>query len=288
MKKISVILSAEHGIDDCQFLDFYENQQDRGIIEIIIVDGGPNFIDQSNGIIRHIQGSSSNIQSLIATGLPYAQGEWIFISEDHCRPLEGIFDGYQLEIANHPEIDLFGGLVENLTSTGLWSTAIFLTGLGAHWVSAPTLPQSPTNANMMIRAAAILSEEMVVDGGLLNFTIPRLIAAQKYALCPAAVVDHVLPLSPKDAISFQFHVSTDVVSVNRALWSNPLTFRRFLGDGLNLLRKGVFDPIRIVRLYKGSLLGRMSMAGRLMAIGITGAMAVLHYDVSLVSRRLSR
>ena len=72
MGSISVVVTAPGGIAGCGFLDQLVPPTDAGDVQIVVVDGSVDFIDQSRDGLLHIAAPQANIQAFgkqRATGL---------------------------------------------------------------------------------------------------------------------------------------------------------------------------------------------------------------------------
>ncbi|MFT4912151.1 MAG: hypothetical protein ACI9YM_000725 [Brevundimonas sp.] len=285
MGSISVVVTAPGGIAGCGFLDQLIPPTDAGGVQIVVVDGSPDFIDQSRDGLLHIAAPQADIQGLVTEGLRQAAGDWVIVTEDHCRPLPGLIDSYRKAIDDQPGIDLFSGAVDNLTSTSPWSFALFLSGLGQQWTGAETAPPAPTNANLMVRRSAILAGELTRAGGFLNLTIPRLIAAGRYGHCPAAVVDHILSLDGRAALTFQYHCAVGVITANRET-TPPLPWpARLAQTGRQLVSYVLVGPWRTVRSLRGTPHARGGTGLRLMLLGLAVMVATVTVNLRRPGQR---
>jgi len=288
MEPISVVVTAPNGIADCVYLDDLSEGADGETLQIVVMDGASNYVDQSRRGIRHISAPGCRIHGLIAIGIRNAELEWVLVTEDHCRPLPGFLDAYREAIRAHPGVDLFSGATENLTSTAPWSFANFLVGLPDFWPAVEQNPKNASNANLLIRRSAIRPSELASEGGFLNLTLPRLRASARYAHCVDAVVDHVLPLSREDAISFQFHCAASGRKVRHATSPvRPLPVE-LLRDVFVLGYLSAVKPVQTIARLRGTEHFSVSMAFRIMALGATHGAGLLWADLGDIANSLSR
>lgn len=279
--QFSVVVTAPNGLTACPFLDEFGLEGRGGNVEVLVVHPGSEPIDCNRPGFSLIGAQNPAIQELIAAGLRAARGEWVLVTEDHCRPLPGLLEAYRAATSGNLRVDLFAGVAVNRTSTSPWSEAVFLTGLRGQWAEGGEAIREPSNANMLIRRSALRPEEFRA-GGLLNLAVPRLLAAKRFAACPEAVVDHVLPLSPRQAITFQFHCARDCHDAGLSLRlteSKPMSESR--GPLHTALRIVALDPLRTVRKVPGSLSTKLATLLRLAVLGLVVMTA-------LASARLSR
>jgi hypothetical protein len=278
---ISVVVTAPHGFDDCVYLDELLLAADGKSLEIIVADSSFAETNRSQTGLRHVRAPGVGLYALINEGIHQSAGEWVVVTEDHCRFLPGFIEAYREAIRRHPDVDLFSGSVDNLTSSSPWASAIFVTGLHRYWPELEKPPQNATNANLMVRRSAILASELAVDAGLLNLTVPRLIAAGRYAHCRDAVVDHVLHLSCLEAIKFEFNCAGGAREVVGELHPRPLRpvvlFRDFAHNAL-------FSPLRKARDVSGTSQSGMAATLRLVTLGIAAAAATLAADLKRAMR----
>src|SRR6185312_5204678 len=193
---ISVVVTAPHGIAHCPYLDDLLSQADGQTLELVIADGASDYVDRSRVGLRHLS-VPGGINALITEGDRQSFGEWVIVTEDHCRFLPGFIESYRDAIRDNPDVDVFSGAVDNLTSPSRWAGSIFMIGLRTYWTQSKRPPANAANANLMVRRSAILASELAVDGGLLNLTVRRLVEAGRYRHCPTAIVDHVLYLTAR-------------------------------------------------------------------------------------------
>jgi hypothetical protein len=285
MSSFSVVVTAPNGIAECVFLDQLVPSTDSADVRIVVVDGSSDYVDQSRDGLLHIKAPEADIQALVTEGLRRATGDWVIVTEDHCRPLPGLIDSYRKAIDDQPDIDLFSGAVDNLTSTSPWAFALFLSGLGQQWTGAETAPPAPSNANLMVRRGAIFASELARAGGFLNLTAPRLIAAGRYGHCPAAVVDHILSLEGRAALAFQYHCAVGVTTANRET-TRPLRWpARLAQTGRQMVSYVLVGPWRTARNLRGTPYTRGGTGLRLMLLGLAVMVASVTVDLRHLTRR---
>lgn len=287
MTSISIVVTAPRGLGDCVYLDDLRGAAGGHDVDIVVTDGAAGYAGPGRVDVRHIRVPDAGIQTLIAEGVRHATGEWVIVTEDHCRALPEFVASYRRAILENPETDLLAGAVENLTSTRPWAFALFLAGLGRQWARAPHPPVRPSNANMAVRASAILPSERALDGGLLNLTVPRLIAAGRYGHCPEAVVDHVLALSGLESVAFQFHCASGSAAVKRDTLPAESLIARLWSVLRSLIVNVLIRPWRIVRTLPGDWPARPALVLRLMALGLTTTVAGLSVDLTRLARSLA-
>jgi len=288
MEPISVVVTAPNGIADCVYLDNLSEEADGETLQIVVVDGASDYVDRSRKGIRHISAPGCRIHGLITIGIRNADLEWVLVTEDHCRPLPGFLGAYRAVIRAHPEADLISGATENLTSTAPWSFANFLVGLPDFWPTIEQNPKNASNANLLIRRSAIRPSELATEGGFLNLTVPRLRTSSRYAHCVDAVVDHVLPLSREEAISFQFHCAATGRNVRHAASPiRPLPVE-LLRDLLILGYLSAVKPVQTIARLRGTEHFSALMALRILTLSATHGAGLLWADVADVARALNR
>ena len=281
---ISLVVTAPHGIDDCIYLDDLLSMADGKSLEIIVADSASGEIDGSQAGLRHVRAHGAGLHGLINEGIRHATGEWVVVTEDHCRLLPGFIEGYRQAIRRHADVDLFSGAVDNLTSSSPWASAIFVTGLHRFWPELKDSPQTASNANLMVRRSAIQDSELAVEGGLLNLTVPRLIAAGRYAHCREAVADHVLHLSGLQAIKFEFGCASGSREVVGELFPRPV---RPVGLLRDFTYNALVAPLRKARDISGTSQSGMATTLRLVTMGIAAAAATLFVDLKRAMRSRS-
>jgi hypothetical protein len=282
---ISVVVTAPFGIAACDYMDDLLSRADGQGLEIVVVDGASKYADQSRVGLRHVAAPRSGLQGLIAEGIRQSSREWTVVTEDHCRPLTGFLEGYRDAVRENPDIDLFSGAVENLTSTSPWSFAVFMIGLRPFWTKATLPPSGASNANLMVRRSAILESELASDGGLLNLTVPRLIRSGRYKHCPNAAVDHILNLSWSEAFKFQFNCTASVVAVKRETLPTQRGPTRIVDICRDVVYHAAVVPFRVVRQFRGTSQSSPAAALRLVLLGLAAGIATITVDFGRLVHR---
>lgn len=223
MISVSCVVTAPYGMAACLLPSDFVAQADGVSFEIIVADGAQEYTDQSRPGLRHLWLRGASVYGLMTLGLVNARMDWVLIIEDHGRPMPGLLQVYRDAIENYPEIDLFGGSLENMTSTSSWSFATFLFGSHEFWPPARQLPARPSNANLMVRREALRDSELVVESGFMFHTVRRLVSEKRYMYRRGAVVDHVAAVTFRESLLWQFACSARVTAGQRAaLPSKPL------------------------------------------------------------------
>jgi len=285
---ISVLVTAPLGIAACHYLDDLLPGADGRNLEIVVADGATNFVDRSRVGLRHLSLPGRGLQGLMAEGIRRCSGEWVVLTEDHCRPLPGLLAAYRDAIRGNPEVDLFSGAVDNLTSASPWGFAVFMIGLRQFWAKATQPPSGASNANLMVRRSAMLASELAVDGGLLNLTAPRLVRSGRYKHCPAAIVDHVLDFSLSEAVRFQFNCTRAVLAVKRETLPPQPVPTQIVGTCRDVVCHIAIVPFRVVREFRGTSQSGPAAAVRLMLLGFAAGIAMIAVDLARLLRRARR
>ena len=259
--RISVIVPAPHGIQACLYLEDWITELNGWAGEIIVADNSEQFDDRSDDILRHLRRPGLAMQGLLTEGVKSATGDWVILTEDHCRPLSGVIAEYLGHVESNPTADLVAGAVDNLTSRSPWSFVDFLIGLSEQWRESRIPPRTATNANMMIRRRAIVPDELVASGGLLNLTVPRLTRSNRMTRCPTAVVDHVVHLDRRTAIDFQVAVTYAALSEYRALAPPHGLCADIWGLAKLAIACTVMAPARVAKNTRGT--SQSTLASRL-------------------------
>lgn len=212
---------------------------------------------------------------MIQAGLQRARNDWIFVVEDHGRPLPGLLETYRAAIAANPEIDLLFGGIENMTSVSPWSFACFFYNKLDYWPAARLEPKVPSLANLMVRRAAILPCELSQAGGFQFVTYPRLLAAGRLLYCPDAVVDHVRWFTRRSALTTSFHGARSVTAAAQAIRAGRSVPDRLLRSGLIATYGFTWLPWRVMRSLRGTPQGSWLMGLRVVAIGLVRAAGTL-------------
>jgi hypothetical protein len=285
---ISVVVTAPYGIGACYYLDELLAKADGQTLEIVVADGSSSYVDQSRTGLRHVSAPGRRLQGLITLGIRNSTYEWVVVTEDHCRPLNGFIEGYLDAIRDNKDIDLFSGAVENITSTSPWSFAVFMMGLRNYWPKATRLPSGASNANLMVRRRAILASELELDGGLLYLTVPRLIRSGRYKHWPLSMVDHVLDVSWWQAMKHQFNCTWNAVAVIRETLSTPSNPIQIIRDCQTAVRYACLLPLSVIKQFRGTSQSTFAAALRLMLLGILAGTATVAVDVTRLLRGATR
>ncbi len=248
--------------------------------EFLIADAR---IDSSQALppgMRRIAIPGGSMQGLIDEGMRQARGEWVLLTEDHCRPLPGVFEAYWRAMRDRPDADLFAGGVENLTSTGSWSFANFLAGLYHVWPHARHTPADASNANLLVRRSAIVLEEIAIDGGFLARTIPRLIDEKRHAGCPDARVDHIVHVSgPLYGMRIEHRIVTASMLSRRQVLARRAPVIQLLRDLAAIPYYVVVSPWLIARHLRGTPQYSLATVFRLAVLGIAIGIVPLQVDL---------
>ena len=280
MIPISIVVSAPFGIDRCLFPDDLLAQVDGLSLEIIVADGAPDYVDRSRPGFRHLGVGSPNPYKLKTVALLNVTKEWVLVSEDHARPLPGILAAYREAIQHHPDIDLFSGTMDNLTSTSPWSLAFFLYGDGHnYWSLARKLPRGASTANLMIRRSAILAPELASDYGFFLLTIDRLVQAGRHRHCANAIVDHFLPLNFPQAMKKWFWLAERSTLARRKTRPPRPLLVQAMRDCAGLIYLPTLGAWRTALTLRGTPYFNAPMCLRLMMIGLANAAGVISTDI---------
>ncbi len=284
VRSITVVISAPSGVAGCVFLDEMLAQAAAMPFEIVVADATPGPPSAVPRAVRVVKVPGGGIQQLIAEGVRAASGDWILVTEDHCRPLPGLIAAYRDAVAAHPGADLFSGATENLTSTSPWSFANFIVGLRTSWPEFGFRDADATNANLLIRRGAILANELATEGALLNLTVPRLIALGRQRNCPTACVDHVLPLTALGAVEFVYRCAQSGAAVRRATVPPRPAAVQFLRDCAGLIYYALVFPWRTLAKLRATSQFSLATGLRLTALGIAVGAATFAADLRRWSR----
>jgi len=287
MASISVVLTARSGFEGYTFLDevFAE---DRGrFLEVLIMDSTPGYVDRSRRGLRHISLPGVSHHALITAGMVEAKGEWIWLSEDHARPLPGIIDAFENALRANPGADLISGETENLTSTEPWSFANFLLGLADFWPPTKPRPDSASNANLFVRRSAILKSELATPGGFLYVTIPRLVAAGRYAHISDAIVDHTVHVTWRQCLAFQYVIAREGTAARRSCLPPRPLLVQFLRDILAFGYYSAYKPFLTMRQVRGTSQCSLAMALRVAVLGFPIAGGTMSADIARLRKAFS-
>ena len=197
MITISAVVTAPTGLANCLLPADFLAEADGEAFEVIVLDASKTYANRSTKGLRHIATPGTDMYQQIAIGLSQAKMDWILLFEDHGQPMPGLLQAYRDAISENPEVDLFSGALENLTSVSPWSFAAFLSGADIFWPPARRNPNHATIAHLLVRRSAILPPELERPGGFEILAVDRLIRAGRYRHCPGAVINHV-SLNVKD------------------------------------------------------------------------------------------
>jgi hypothetical protein len=273
MIPISIVVTAPHGISGCLVPPDLIAAADGKSLELIFADAGEKYQDQSRPGLTHLNVGGAGLFAMMQAGLQCARYDWIFMIEDHGRPLPGMLDTYRAAIAANPDVDLLFGGVENLTSVSPWSYACFFYNKLDYWLPARLQPKYPNLVNLMVRRAAILPSERAQEGGFQFGTCPRLLAAGQLLYCPEAVLDHVRwCFAPPWR---QASTPRAVTSSARATGGGRTTLNRLLRDGLIATSGFTYHPWRLPRGLRDTPQRPWPMGLRLAAIGLMRAAGML-------------
>lgn len=268
---LSLVVLVPHGISRALLPPEILAAADGRSLEIIFVDASENFVDQSRPGIRHLHLGGAGLFAMVQAGLEAASKDWVILLEDHARPLPNFLGVYRAAIAANPDIDLFFGGLENMTSTSPWSYACFFYGKLDYWPPAGLRPTAPTLANSMVRWAAILPEELAKLGGLQFGTFPRMRASGRQMYCPEAVIDHVRWFTMRETLVQGFHGGRMVTSRVQMYRSGQSAARRLMHDALIAIHGFTLQPWRVMRGLRGTPQGSLLMGMRMMVIGMSRA-----------------
>lgn len=215
--RFSIVVTAPDGLAGCPFIDAWRPELAAHAAELIVADATDGEDDGTGLPIRHRRFPGASLQQLMAHGMMEARGEWVLITEDHCRPLGDVLTAYERTIAAAPHARLIAGQVDNLTSLSPWSWVIFAIGFSEHWRGARRPARSGSNANILIRRDAILESELGVRGGLLYGALRRLTAEGRLVGCRDAAVDHVVELDRHTVTDFEYRVTRNSIEEYRFL-----------------------------------------------------------------------
>jgi hypothetical protein len=277
---LSGVVSAPHGISECLIPPEYFAAADAGSLELVIADASEHFLDQSRPGLKHLNLAGAGIFALIQAGLQAASCDWLFVFEDHGRPLPGLLDAYRAAIAANPEVDLVFGGIENVTSVSPWSYACFFYNKLDYWPAAGLEPKAPSLANLMVRRSAILPSELSQVGGFQFGTYPRLLAAGRLLYCPEAVVDHVRWFTLRTALATSFHGARSVTAAAEARRGGRATPKRLLHDALVATYGFTYLPWRAMLGLRGTPQSPWLMGLRIAAIGLARALGILWAHVA--------
>jgi hypothetical protein len=285
MIPISCVVTAPKGIGDCLLGDYLLTEADGVSCEIVVADGSPSFADRSRPGLRHISVPGASLYGLMVAGLKHAINDWVIVLEDHGRPMPGLLETYRAAIADCPDIDLFGGALENATSVAPWSFATFLYGSHEYWPSAGRTPIAPTNANLMIRRSAIREAELTPASGFMFGAVRRLVREGRYRYCPDAVVDHVVELTFTRALATQFHCTARVTKGQREALPAQGAVGQLARDACEIGVRALAVPAQKMAHLRGTSQFRLATAWRLVILGLSCAGGILSVDAARLRAR---
>ena len=284
----SIVVTAPRGLAHCDYLAEWQKELAAHGGELIVSDATRDGDLPRSERVRHCRRPGASLQQLMADGAACARGEWVLVTEDHCRPLPGILAAYERAIEEAPHADLIAGAAENLTSVAPWSWAIFAIGLGEFWSRAERPPRSATNANLLIRRSAFRPNEITVGGGLLNGAVPRLIAEGRFAACRDAKVDHVVEVDRRTVVAFEYGVTREAIADGRAFAGEVpsvgadawLSLKRLVGCALLV-------PLRTWRNVRGTPLATAPLRLRVAYVCSAVAIRLGRDDLARIARRIA-
>ena len=279
MISISAVVTAPAGIANCLIPDDFLVEADDESLELIIVDASKNYADQSRAGLLHIAMPSADIYDLLTAGLLRAKKDWVLFFEDHGRPMPGLLQAYRDAIEDNPEVDLMSGALANLESVSPWSFACFLYGGDVFWPPARQHPNGPTIAHLMVRRNAVLPSEAVCRGGLETLTVGRLVTAGRYMHCPTAVVDHVKPMTFREALAFKFHSAKHATVIRRNIMPRRGLALQTLRDCLGLVYHPTIVPLQTLYRVRGTEQFCLALWMRLVLLGVAVALGVCWADI---------
>ena len=285
MIPISVIITAPIGIDKCLVPAGFLAEADGKDLEVIIVDGAKDFVDRSRPGLKHVSIPNAPVVVLVSEGMRHASKDWIVFFEDHGRPLPGLVAAYREAIAANPDIDLFSGAMENLTSTSPWSFASFLFNSTEFWPPAHGAPAGAIVANLAVRRSAILPSELAAVGALEMMTIPRLASAHRYRHWPKASVDHTRHLTWRQALGFQYASSVTYANVNLRLGLSRGILYRLAKDCARFPYVVLWTPWRKLSALEGTDQHHLAMIPKFILLGLAGATAIILCDLKSLGTR---
>ena len=280
MPAITILITAPNDSEGYPYLAEWAAMAASEDVEFLIADARPVSNDVLPPRMRRIAKPGASVQWLIDEGMRQARGEWVLLTEDHCRPLPGLFVAYRQARQAHPDCDLIAGAAENLTSSSPWGFANFLSGLSHVWPRAKGAPPDASNANLLVRRSAIPPEEIAIDGGFLALTIPRLIAAGRHATCQAARVDHIVEVSgPLEGMRLQHGIVTAATVSRRAVLTPRPPLVQFFRDLGAVAYHIAVSPWVITRQLRGTPQYSLGTVFRLAVLGLAIGIVPLKVDL---------
>jgi len=271
---LSLVVSAPHGISNALLPPEIFAAADGELLEIIFIDAGDGYVDQSRPGIRHLHIRAASLYDMVQAGLRAAGKDWVILIEDHARPLANFLETYRAAIAANHDVDLFFGAVENITSTSPWSYACFFYTKLDYWPPAGLRPTVPTLVNLMVRRAAVLPEEIAKAGGFQFGTLPRLQAAGRLMYCPEAVIDHVRWCTLRETLVQGFHGGRMVTGRVQVYRGGQSVAKRLLRDVLIAVHGFAARPWIVMRSLRGTPQGGLLMGARMTVVGLSRAVGM--------------
>ncbi|MBV9043710.1 MAG: hypothetical protein JO348_10160 [Alphaproteobacteria bacterium] len=280
MPEITVLITAPSDSEGYVYLGDWITQAQSADVEFLLADARPASDEALPPALRRIGRPGGSVQGIIDEGMRQARGAWVLLTEDHCRPLPGLFDAYRKAMREHPHADLYAGGVENLTSTSPWGFANFLAGLNHVWPRAHGTPPDASNANLLVRRSAIQADEIAVDGGFLVRTLPCLIAQGRHVACPDACVDHIVPVSgPREGMRIEHRIVTAATMARRNVLPPRPPLVQFLRDLAAIPYYVAISPFAITAHLRGTPQYALGTVFRLAVLG--GAIGIVPLKIDL-------
>ena len=283
MASITVLVTAPVGSKGYCYLEELVAQAGGEPVEFILADARTFCVDHLKFPVRRLSMPGRSVQGLIDEGIKQAKGDWILLTEDHCRPMPGLYDAYRKAVSENPGIDLFSGGVENLTSTAPWSFANFLAGLNHVWPSAQAPTADASNANLLVRRSAVQADEISTDGGFLARTISRLVAEGRQKNCFNARVDHIVHVSgPMHGMEIEYEIVTAAQISRRAVLPPRPILIQLARDFLAIFYYVLVSPWRITAHLRGTPQFSLGTVARLSVLGFAIGFVPLIVDLKLL------
>ena len=271
---LSLVVSVPHGASRALLPAEMLAAADGQSLEIVFIDASADRVDRSRTGIRHLHVLGASLFDMVQAGLQAASKDWVILLEDHARPLPDFLEAYRAAIAANPDVDLFFGGLENMTSTSPWSYAGFFYSKLDYWPPAGLRPRAPNLANLAVRRASILAEELAQPGGFQFGTYARILASGRLMYCPQAVVDHVRWLTMRETLVQGFHGGRMVTGRVQAYRGGQSAGGRLLRDALIAVHGFTLQPWRAMRGLRGTPQGGLLMGARMTAIGLSRAVGM--------------
>ncbi len=207
MQTLTLVITSPRSSVNCLPLRSLGALADDPRLNIIFSSGAvtaPPLPDGSRIVMNHCPGAGPFTLRRTALALAAQQpGDWVVLTESHCKLKPDFFAAYFQAMADHPEADLLFGPVVNETSIRPAEMVNFLYSYYAYWPPTKMLPPSASIANVAIRKSALSAADLAGDAGFEAVILPRL--AQRQAYVPGALVDHVEIGRLGDFCRNQFH-----------------------------------------------------------------------------------